>query len=113
MRMLNVSRKGTPGHIAAWFLGLGCLLCAALGLSAQRSDVPQYKVDPFWAKELPNNWILGNIHGMAVDKADHVWVLSSPRVIPPAEQGAALTPPRSMCCVPAPAVIELDTSGRV
>jgi hypothetical protein len=81
---------------------------AALGLSAQRRDVPQYKVDPFWPKELPNNWILGNIHGIAVDKHDHVWVLSSPRVIPPAEQGAALKPPRSACCFPAPAVIELD-----
>ena len=100
-------------HLAAWGLGLSGLLWVGGGVSAQRSDVPRYKLDASWPKDLPNNWILGNIHGIAVDKRDHVWVLSSPRVILPAELGATLKPPRSTCCFPAPAVIELDPAGTV
>ena len=26
---------------------------------------PQFQVDPFWPKPLPNNWILGQVSGIA------------------------------------------------
>ena len=45
------------------------LLCASFlllvtSLQAQRAQptprgIPQYRVDPFWPQELPQNWILG------------------------------------------------------
>src|SRR5436305_12260970 len=37
--------------------------------------VPLFQVDPFWPKPLPNNWILGPVSGVAVDKRDHLWII--------------------------------------
>ena len=72
------------------------------------SAVPQFEVDPFWARELPNNWILGQVSGIAVDNQDHVWVLHRPRTLDARQRGE-----EGMCCVPAPPVIELDPDGHV
>ena len=33
------------------------------------AEAPQYKVEPFWPKPLPDNWILGQVAGIAVDNA--------------------------------------------
>jgi DNA-binding beta-propeller fold protein YncE len=70
-------------------------------------------VDPFWPKELPNNWIMGQVGGMAVDRYDHIWVLQRPGTDTVEELGAAQTPPRSMCCFPTPPVLEFDTQGNL
>ncbi len=43
------------------------------------AEGPQWKVDPNWPKQLPNNWILGQIGGMNVDAQDHIWVFQRPR----------------------------------
>ncbi len=75
--------------------------------------VPVYQVDPFWPKTLPNNWRIGQAAGVAVDRRDHVWVIHRPRTMTEDERGATTTPPRSECCVPAPAVIEFDPDGNV
>jgi hypothetical protein len=83
-----------------------------LDVAAAQSP-PEYKLDPTWPQELPNRWITGNIHGLAVDQQDHVWVLSAPRTVPLEQAGAAQTPPRSACCIPAPSILELDDAGRV
>ncbi len=74
---------------------------------------PTYQVDPFWPKTLPNNWRIGQASGIAVDGRDHIWVIHRPRSMTPDERGAVLIPPRSECCVPAPAVIEFDPDGNV
>jgi DNA-binding beta-propeller fold protein YncE len=78
-----------------------------------QSAVPQFEVDPWWPKPLPNNWILGQVSGIAVDARDHVWILHRPRTLTAREAGAVQTPPISQCCVPAPPVIELDPQGNV
>ena len=39
--------------------------------------VPQFQVDPFWPKPLPNNWILGQVSGVAVDKRGRVVAVDS------------------------------------
>ena len=75
---------------------------------ADASDVPQFAVDPFWARELPNDWILGQVSGVAVDAEDHVWVLHRPGTLDARQRGE-----EGMCCVPAPPVIELDVDGHV
>ena len=72
------------------------------------SAVPQFRVDPFWASELPNNWMLGQVSGVAVDAQDHVWVLHRPTTLDARQRGE-----EGMCCVPAPPVIELDIDGSV
>lgn len=80
---------------------------------AQPVTAPRYQVDPFWPKSLPNNWGIGQAAGVAVDSRDHVWVIHRPRSMTEDERGAALTPPRSECCIPAPSVLEFDTDGNL
>jgi hypothetical protein len=50
---------------------------------------------------------------MVTDKDDHIWVLNRPRDIMPDESGASTNPPRTDCCIAAPAVMEFDTDGNV
>ena len=85
----------------------------AMAVTVRAQDGPRFQVDPFWPKPLPNNWILGQIGGMAVDRHDHIWVLQRPRTLTDDERGAALTPPVSKCCVPAPPVLEFDADGNL
>jgi hypothetical protein len=96
---------------------LSICLCAYLvaGLiGAERgAAMPVYKVDPFWPKPLPNKYLMQGVPTMVTDKDDHIWVLNRPRDINPDESGAASTPPRTDCCVAAPAVLEFDTAGNL
>jgi hypothetical protein len=50
---------------------------------------------------------------MVTDKDDHIWVLNRPRDINPDENGAGAKPPRTDCCIAAPAVLEFDTAGNL
>src|SRR5712671_1051795 len=73
---------------------------------------PHFKVDPYWPKELPNNWIIGQVGGMFVDGSDHIWVFQRPASNTPDEISADPSSPRhAMCCFPAPPVLEFDTEG--
>ncbi len=76
--------------------------------SAGDSGVPRFRVDPFWPAELPNNWILGQAAGVAVDEEDHVWLVHRPRTLDARQRGE-----EGMCCVPAPPVIEFAPDGTV
>ena len=75
--------------------------------------LPQFLVDPFWPKPLPNNWILGQVANVDVDKRDHVWIVQRPRTLTDREVGASQNPPLSKCCFPAPPVMEFDQSGNL
>lgn len=77
------------------------------------SKQPQYKVYPSWPKALPNNWILGEVSGIATDDRDHVWIIHRPLSVTDDEKGAALQPKQAKCCIPAPPVIEFDSSGNL
>ena len=88
-------------------IGLNVLLCTVnAGLLAQAP--PQYKVDAAWPGHLPNNWILGHVEGIVVDKQDHIWVLHFTRSVPEDDAGLAQKPPLYECCISAPAVLEFD-----
>ncbi len=90
------------------------LLAAAWPVHAQNGGEPVYKVDPFWPKmPLPNKWIIQGVPTMVTDKDDHIWVLNRPRDINPDENGAASKPPRTDCCIAAPAVLEFNTAGNL
>jgi len=88
----------------------GALLLDTLSAHAQS---PAFRVDPFWPKPLPNNWILGQIGGIATDAKDNVWVFQRPRSLTDDEKGATLDPPRSKCCAPAPSVLVFNQAGDV
>ena len=86
----------------------------AAPLSALASaSAPTFRVDSAWPQPLPNNWILGQVSGVTVDTDDHVWVLQRPRSLSEDEAGAAVNPPQSKCCAPAPPVLEFDAAGKV
>jgi len=89
------------------------ILLSAFPLATRAQEVPRYQVDPLWPLELPNNWIIGQVGGLAVDRQDHIWVLQRPASNTVDEIGASLTPPRSLCCVAAPPVLEFDTQGHL
>src|SRR2546426_4140350 len=48
----------------------------------------------------PNQWLMGQASGVAVDRQDHIWVIQRPRTLTEDERGATLSPPRSLCCAP-------------
>ena len=55
------------------------LLAAAFQSAPVHADgAPQFKVDPFWPKPLPENWMLGQVSGIAVDKDDRIWIVHRP-----------------------------------
>ena len=52
-------------------------------------------------RKLPNNWVMGQTPGIAVDRRDHVWILHRPRTVPEDKRSRA-----------APAVLEFDEKGK-
>ncbi len=99
-RVLVFGAALTVAALARGFFGAGA-----------EEAAPRFEVDPAWPKPLPNRWLMGQAAGVAVDRRDHVWVIQRPRTLTDDERGAALTPPRSHCCVPAPPVMEFDADG--
>ncbi len=90
----------------------GCATPTTNGLGAAApASPPVFEVDPFWPKPLPNNWLMGQAAGVAVDRQDQIWVVQRPKTLTEDERGATLKPPRSLCCAPAPAVLAFDQSG--
>ncbi|MGZ7008405.1 MAG: hypothetical protein ACXVLX_22650, partial [Ilumatobacteraceae bacterium] len=82
---------------------------AAEGTPAGR--YPKFEVDPMWPKQLPNNMVIGNPGGVAVDEKDHVWILNRQRTTNPEWLGLTKNPPTAVCCTYTPAVSEFDADG--
>jgi DNA-binding beta-propeller fold protein YncE len=112
MMRTGVARAGSGLLVLAVLLA-GCASAASNGGSASASaaGAPVFEVDPFWPKPLPNNWLMGQAAGVAADRRDHVWVVQRPKSLTEDERGATLKPPRSLCCAPAPSVLEFDKTG--
>lgn len=91
--------------------GLSLPLAASPAAFAQ--NAPQFQVDASWPLDLPSDWILGQVSGIAVDNNDHVWIVHRPRSLANTEMGMVLAPPLASCCRPAPAVLEFDEEGKV
>ncbi len=99
-------------RLIALCIALGVCAVAAQGPASRATPpAPRLEVDPFWPKPLPNNWILGQVSGVAVDKRGHVWIVQRPRSLSDRELGAQQNPPRSKCCRAAPPVIVFDQVG--
>jgi NHL repeat len=109
-------------------------------LEAKSHGIPEFEVDPSWPKELPDNWLIGQVGGIAVDRHDNIWILQRARTLTDDEAGAteayvdpetgetatneegepidALGNPRPFgpiadCCLPAPAVMQFDPEGNL
>ena len=78
------------------------LITAAIAaLLLQAPAAPVFEVDPAWPV-IPNNWVLGEVTSISVDRQDHIWVLHVPQSIPEAERANA-----------APPVLEFDAAGKL
>jgi DNA-binding beta-propeller fold protein YncE len=97
-------------------LGVVSMLAFARGGSviAQTSSAPKFKFDAEWPKlPLPNNWKMGGVTGLAVDKDDNVWVYDRPNDLRDMELKAELTPHIADCCTRPPSMIHIDKAGNV
>jgi DNA-binding beta-propeller fold protein YncE len=109
-------------NITTTFAALAAIL-AAVPASAQttivdpaaaaRLGVPQFQVDALWPKPLPNNWILGQVSGIRVDRFDRIWVVHRPGSLTKRELAAVQNPPQAKCCAAAPPVLVFDQSGNL
>ena len=79
--------------------------------SEESGGAQVFRVDPFWPKPLPDNWLIGEVAGVAVDSRDHIWIIQRPRSLTVDEAGAMQDPPLSICCSPAPPVMVFDVEG--
>ena len=91
-RYLSIVASGVAVAALATFSNIGAQAPAA-------RSVPAFEVDATWPK-LPNNWVLGQTPGIAVDRRDHVYLLHRPRTVPDELRSRA-----------APAVLEFDEKG--
>ena len=100
-----MTRTTRIGLVALPLVTVAGLMPRLLGLAAagqgsgQGAGVPTFQADANWPK-LPNNWVLGEVSSVAVDRRDHVWVLQRPRTVPAEQRDRA-----------APAVLEFDAAG--
>ena len=94
---------------------LTCALALASPSLAQNAPrVPQFQVDPFWPKPLPNNWILGQVSGIASRSLRPHLGGASPRLARPrASAPPSRTRREAKCCVAAPPVLVFDQSGNL
>jgi len=89
------------------------LLAAAFQSAPVHADgAPQFKVDPFWPKPLPDNWVTGEIGGTCIDSKDHVFMVTR------GFQTGGLVSPEGVGGFPtvskaSPPVIEFDPEGNV
>ena len=85
---MNMNTRQRRQRLWPAALVIGCVLMLGAGTvgSAQviqgqavdQNGAPQYRVDPFWPKPLPNRWGMQQVTGISVDSMDQVWYLNSP-----------------------------------
>ena len=93
----------------------GALIPApAFAQQPARADAPPtFQPEPFWPKPLPENWILGQVAGIASAPNDNIWILHRPASLLDDEKGATKNPPENKCCKAAPPVMEFDADGNL
>jgi len=88
--------------------GACAAIVAAAGMfgavsSEAQTGAPRYQVDANWPKPLPNNWVMGGLGGLCVDRNDHVFILNRQDVLKGELNAGKL----------APNIIEFDPEGNV
>jgi DNA-binding beta-propeller fold protein YncE len=82
---------------------------------------PTFKVDPFWPKPLPDNWVTGDVGGTCLDSQDHVFIVTrgfqTGGLVSPEGVGGADTATGTLGGAfkskASPPVIEFDAAGNV
>ena len=84
-------------------VAIATVVASAAGHAQQASPLkaPTFQLDAAWPT-IPNNWVLGEVTSISVDRKDHIWVLHVPQSIPEAQRANA-----------APPVLEFDAAGKL
>jgi len=82
-----------------------CVVAAGGASLAGAQQAPELVFDPTWPKDLPNNWKLGGVTGLALDRDENVWLYNRPNDLTNIELHAELEPALALCCVRAPSMI--------
>ena len=61
-------------------LTIAAVVGVAATLIQAQLRAPSFQVDPNWPA-IPNNWVLGVVSSVTVDRRDHVWILHRPRSV--------------------------------
>ena len=67
--------------IIAWLTAIMALVASPVLAESGAPAVPQFAVDAFWPKPLPNKWILGQVSGIATDRYDRIWIVHRPSTL--------------------------------
>lgn len=106
-----------PKYWIAVFLILGALAVGSAllqekaNVAAAGVQAPRFEVDPMWPKPLPNHWVIGATIGVAVDSSDHIWIIHRESSLEAKEKYATMKPPASICCAPAPPILQFNQAG--
>jgi sugar lactone lactonase YvrE len=95
----------TPRTLAVAGVILGLAVLGSERVRTQTSanaarQAPRFEAAAGWLK-LPNNWVMGVVSAVAVDRHDNVWILHRPRDVAEAQRANM-----------APSVLEFDSSGK-
>ncbi|MCX6627204.1 MAG: hypothetical protein NTW28_06200 [Candidatus Solibacter sp.] len=110
-----MKRKYSAGVVFLAVLGVLAVASYVLqekaNVEAAGVQAPRFEVDPMWPKPLPNHWVIGAAIGVAVDSNDHIWIIHREGSLEEKEKYATMNPPASLCCAPAPPVLEFNEAG--
>ena len=101
--------------LLAAIMGVTTFDHAAGAQSRGNAVTPNYRVVPLWPQPFPDDsWVFGSITGVTVDAQNHVWVAHRADSLETNEKGMVLAQPSSsVCCTPAPPVLEFDSAGKL
>ena len=92
---------------------LTCWACGSTAVQSASVPVPQFQVDPYWPKPLPQEidaqgqvrrWITGHVGGVCVDSHDHIFTTNRGKPLGRYEKTSGML---------APQVVVYDMSGEV
>src|SRR5712691_11464057 len=82
------------------------MMALAIGLcpsTSQAQNAPKYAVDAAWPKDLPKDWIAGQLGGVCMGAQDHVYVVNRRNI----------TDEEKETSISAPSIIKFDPDGKV
>jgi DNA-binding beta-propeller fold protein YncE len=85
----------------------------ALSATTAAQKPPAFQADLLWPKPLPNNWIIGSLTGVAVDRQNHIWMAHRLASLNTRTEAGLMADPvgAEYCCDGAPPVLEFDAAG--
>jgi DNA-binding beta-propeller fold protein YncE len=118
-RLIGMFTGTRNRYIATGILGLFVALGLAQAMvgkvAAQQgggTQAPNFEVDPFWPKPLPNHWVLGSAIGVWADAQDNIWIIHRGSATLD-DNEKALELKAGDCCAGAPPVLVFDKQGNL